>query len=131
MAIRHLVGKAGKVLVGSAKRDMNVEGWNLTEECDWQETTNTGSNGFEESIPGTKKCSGSFDASYDAYNKPYSNPPNLTAGQTVILQLDIEANVPCFRGNTVAVDSLNIVSTAKGVIKFTCNWHTIGAYTIG
>ena len=129
MAKSYSSGKEGKVYIGAASTEVLVESWNLTEEMAWEETTDTGSEGFEESTPTIKKASGSFEGSWDANGKPTDDPPNLSAGQIVQIALNRVVATSIFTCSTVGIDSFNVTSAVKGIIKFTCNWHTIGTYS--
>ncbi len=121
---RNEIGSSGSVHVDST--EMHVTEWSATEESDWQETTNSGSGGFYEDIPGTKKLSGSFSASYDL-DAP--SIPDLSAGEIVALILDFEDANPAVSIPEAGIDSFEVTSEAKGVIRFTCNYHSIGIYT--
>jgi hypothetical protein len=123
MAERFDTGKAGSIHVDGA--EIKVTGWNASDECDWQETTHTGSGGYHEDIPGTLKMTGSFNASLDLDDVPV---PNLAAGVIVALQLDYETSNPAITLAKAGVDSFEVTSESKGVISFTCNFHSIGTY---
>ena len=83
MAKRYETGKSGSVYADGAK--IPVTSWNVSGECDWQETTNSDSEGYHEDIPGTKKLTGSFEGSFDMDSKPV---PNIEEGSQVQLILD-------------------------------------------
>ena len=121
---RHEIGKSGSVHIDGT--ELHVTDWSANEESDWQETTNSGSGGYYEDIPGTMKLSGSFSAGYDLDNEPI---PDLSAGEIVALILDFEDANPCVTLATAGIDSFEITSSAKGLIQFTCNYHSIGSYT--
>jgi len=120
---RYEIGKSGSVFVDDV--EIRVEGWSGNEESDWQETTNSGSEGYEESIPGTMKMSGSFNGSIDLDALPV---PALAAGVIVKLRLDYETGNTAVELAKAGIDSFEVTSEAKGVIKFTCNYHSIGRY---
>lgn len=121
---RFITGKSGSIHVDG--KTIDVTDWSLTDESDWQETTHSGSEGFYTDIPGTMKASGSFTASYNMDDSPI---PALAAGAIVSLTLDYETNVPAMNLPKAGIDSFEVTSEAKGVINFTCNFHSIGVYT--
>lgn len=120
---RYEIGKSGSIHHDGT--ELHVTGWNATDESDWQETTHSGSLGFYTDIPGTYKMSGSFSASFDLDNKPI---PDIGAGSIIALQLDYEDADPAVTIATAGIDSFEVTSEAKGVINFTCNFHSIGVY---
>ena len=69
--------------------------------------------------------SGSFNGSFDLDSKPV---PNLAAGVSVALILDYEDANPAVDSFTAGIDSFEVTSEAKGTIKFTCNYHSIGTF---
>ena len=120
---RYEIGKEGSVHVDGT--ELPITGWNATDESDWQETTNSLSEGFYEDIDGIKKMSGSFSGSMDLDAKIV---PDLAAGVTVALQLDYEDADPAATIAAVGIDSFEVTSEVRGVLNFTCNWHSIGSY---
>ncbi len=123
MAERFEIGKSGSIHVDGV--EIHVEGWTASDEADWQETTHSGSGGYFTDTPGTKKISGSFNGSFNLADKPV---PTLAAGVIVGLVLDYEDANPAISLATAGIDSFEVTSEAKGVIKFTCNWHSIGTF---
>lgn len=123
---RYEIGKTGSVFVDAG--ELPVEGWSVNEETDWPETTNTGSGGFEASIPGIKKASGSFNGSFDLDDAPTGD---LSSGTIVALLFKTETGTTAFTAATAGIDSFEVTSEVRGVIKWTCNWHTIGTYSWG
>lgn len=124
MPVRNETGKSGSIHHDGS--EIHVTSWNASDEADWQETTNSGSGGYYEDIPGTLKCSGSFAASFDLDNQPI---PDLKSGTIVLLQLDYEDGNPALILSQAGIDSFEVTSEAKGLINFTCNWHSIGSFT--
>ncbi len=120
---RHETGKEGSIHIDGA--EARITGWNASDECDWQETTHTGSGGFYEDIPGTFKMTGSFNGSFDL-DDPLV--PGISSGVIVALQLDYEASNPAATLAKAGIDSFEITSEVKGVVTFTCNFHSIGTY---
>lgn len=120
---RFEIGKAGAVVVDGVT--LNVTGWNASEESDWQETTHSGSLGYYEDIPGIQKVSGAFSGSIDLDDVPNLD---LAAGSTVALVLDYELNNHALSLAKAGIDSFEVTSEVKGVINFSCKYHSIGAY---
>ena len=118
-------GKSGYVKINSGRLD--IEGWKSNDQSSWDETTNTGSNGFEESIPAVRKASGSFDGSFDIDSFPV---PALNGGAEIGLDLYLEDGTLYLFAAKVGIDSFAVTTQVKNAIKFTCSWHTIGAFTI-
>ncbi len=121
---RFEIGSSGSVHVDGT--ELHVVGWTLTETSEWQETTHSGSEGFYADIPGTMKVAGSFNSCFDLDTLPI---PALSAGSIVALILDYEDDNPAITIATAGIDSFEITSEAKGVIKFSCNYHSIDEYT--
>jgi hypothetical protein len=121
---RFITGKAGDVTVDETTYE--ITDWSASDSADWQETTNTGSDGYYEDEPGTLKVTGSFNASMDMDAVPAAN---LAAGAKVALTLKYEAGVTALALTEAGIDSFEVTSEAKGIIRFTCNFHSIGSYS--
>lgn len=120
---RFEIGKSGSVFIDDV--ELHVTGWSVSEESDWQETTHSGSGGYHSSIPGIKKLSGSFNASFNLDSKPV---PSLEAGAIVKLKLEYEEGDPAVEIETAGIDSFEVTSEVKGVLKFSCKFHAVDEY---
>lgn len=124
---RYATGRTAEVKVGSVA--IRVTDWDATGSTQWEDTTDTGSAGYETSIPAIDKCSGSFKGSLNLDLLPTSSPGlrqgvNLSNAKFYLERSGKYLDVPL-----LAIDSVQITSEVKGVIKFTCNWHANGAFT--
>lgn len=122
----YLCGDGGYVKVDAAT-NLEVLNWNGSETAELSETTNTGSDGYKESLVCKKVMTGSFEANYDATLGPKSDP-DIDAGDTVALELHTGAS-----GNysiaTAIITSLNWTMPAGGAITWSCDFESSGAYS--
>jgi len=125
-----LSGKIGKVTVGST--DINVVGWQATPEIASLDASHSGSAGYMTNVAGLAKCNGQFELNYDTDVPPFANPPNLNPGQIVALKLYVgdPASNKFVSIPTARIIQMPVVSEVAGIVKLTCQFESMGAYTL-
>ena len=125
-----LSGKFGKVKIGST--DLNVTEWECTPDCDVLETTHSGSSGHDTNLDGVDRCNGSFKANYDSDAPPIGAPPALIPGTLVAAKLYVgnPADNKYVDLPSVRIKSLPITSVVKGLVSYTCQFESNGAFTL-
>lgn len=123
----HFNGQGGTVTF--AQDTYPVETWNLSEEVEILDVTDTGSGGYQENINGIKKASGSFTLYIDDAALPHASG-DLRSGNT--------GTLVCPYGNTgaeweipVRLESIQPENPARGQVKLTVNWQSNGSYATG
>lgn len=126
-------GKEGKVLSGAT--DMDVEGWDADIESADVDTTTTADAGWEDSIDGLCKVSGSFDFLWNASKDPFNAVVNLMPGAALLggsyptLKLLLDGTGSNYLQGTAKILKLSIKSKVKDTIRFTCSFKSKGAWT--
>jgi len=119
----YLCGNAGYVEVGITRLD--VTEWTATENAKWDETTNTASAGYKESIRCLKWLSGTVSADFDAALGPFA-APDIEAGDQVAMVLHTDASgAYTFTANIM---SKPITNPAGGKITWSMDFESDGAY---
>lgn len=125
---RPFTGKAGIVKIDAVT--LHVTNWDATESCDWQDATDTGSNGFEEQEPGNKKLEGSASFLLKRDNWPYGASPNLRAGVEPAGKFYFVDTASPIDVPKMSIYNIKVTSNQKGVTSGTFDWKANGAYTI-
>lgn len=113
-------GRNGKVMLGATT--YNVTGWEFNQEIDILDTTNSASNGYENSITGVAKASGNFKADFPQGD---TLPP---LGAEVVVQLfDVAGSAICSAKAWIA--SAPLTSEVKGKVSFSCSFRVNGQWT--
>lgn len=131
MAEDFKTGTLGKATVGTT--DINITEWSIDPKGEKDETTHTGSAGYETWEPTTKGCSGSFKFKWDANAKPTTAPPALLPGTKVLLlklYIGDPTDAVYHDFPEVVIDGLPMVSNVKAVVDVTCNWTANGTFTL-
>jgi len=119
----YVCGTEGFVEVGVDRLD--VTNWSATETAEWEETTNTASAGYKESIHCKKSMTGSVNANYDPLLGP-KNAPDFEAGDQVAMELHTGAD-----GNytlTANILTLEWTNPAAGAVTYSFTFESNGAY---
>lgn len=118
-------GKSGYVEVDGDRHD--VETWDIDPQVGERETSDTGSEGYFDSINTIKSCSGSFKATWDNDAKPC---PTFSPGTEVELKLYIEEGGVYHHFPRAVCQGLPVALDAKGGITFTVNFKSRGPFTL-
>ena len=119
----YLCGTSGYVEVGVTRLD--VTNWEATENSKWDETTNTQSAGYKESIVCLKWMTGTVSADFDAVLGP-KNAPDMDAGDQVALILHTNASGAYTM--TANIQELSWTQPASGKVSYTFTFESDGAY---
>lgn len=119
-------GKEGKVRIGST--DLCVVDWELDEEAEEIDVTNTCSGGDEEFIGGTVRTTGTCTAIWDDTALPNANPPNVNAGQTVTAQFFLGSSGKKFSGSFF-IRRVRYRSQVKGRVEYSFEGKFTGTVT--
>ncbi len=130
----HKVGKLGYAKIqaaGGTITIVHIDEWGFNPTGGTEETTNTGTAGFETHEPTTKGATLTFGASWDANAMPHDTAPVFDVGDkiTVELYIDDPADDVKFEIPTVIVTSLPVVSNVKGKVSWTCEGRVSGSWT--
>jgi hypothetical protein len=122
-----VTGQDGTVLSGST--DMDVTGFTADIEVGDVETSTTAEQGWEDSIDGLKKVTGSFDFLYNPAKSPFSALANLLPGSGTYPVLTLRATSGQLYHGTARVSKLSLKSEVKDAKKFTATFTSKGAWT--
>jgi hypothetical protein len=112
-------GQNGKVVVGGMA--YNVTGWEFSPEIDTLDTTNSASDGFEETITGITKATGNFKA-----DLPQSGAlPSLGTKVAVSFYDYLGAVIV---SGYAWITSHPLTSEVKGKISYTCQLKFTGSF---
>jgi len=125
----HQAGRYGKVTVGVT--DLEIRGWTREETIGTEDTTNTGSGGFRDSVDTIKEASGTVEADWDVDAPPTDDPPNIRAGTEAALELYIgdPANDKKFTHAKVVIVGVPTASEVRGKVSYSFNWESRGSWT--
>lgn len=123
-------GVYSKVLTGSV--DMDVTGGTFDVETTEIDTTTTSDGGWEDSIDGPKKVSGSFDFFWNPSKNPFSAVQKLNPGAsaTVFPTLKLYIDDTNFATGTARITKLSKKSATKEGVMFTASFVSKGAWTL-
>jgi hypothetical protein len=128
MATQFMTGIGGKVMI--ATTTMNVTGWSFNCTVDVHDTTHSGSGGYAESLLGLLHGKGSFKANWDALAVPTdTSAPNLTSGVQVAAKFYI-GTTGKYISATCNLTEVAIQSDVKGLVSYSCNFETVGAFVL-
>ena len=116
-------GNSGYVEVGAVRLD--VTSWDGEESDERQDTTNTGSAGYYESLGCKKKFTGTINADFDTALGPKA-APDITAGDQVALELHT-AGAESYT-MTADVTQLRWTVPAGAKISYSFAFESNGAY---
>ena len=119
----YVCGNAGYVEVGTDRLD--VTEWTATENADREDTTNTGSGGYKQSIFCLKYLSGTVNADFDPLLGP-KGTPDLAAGDQVALVLHTNASGTYTL--TANILNLNWRQPAGKKVSYSFDFESDGAY---
>lgn len=71
-------GKMGRLFIDG--NEFCAEDWDIAEESDFEDVTNTCGAGAEEEESTFKRLSGNINYTWDVANNPHADPPNLSVG---------------------------------------------------
>jgi len=108
---------------GNTNTTTNVYSWNLSIECDELETTDFGSSGEKEFLPGLTEWSGSFNVRLD----DTTAMPSIGAATEIELQI---SGAFGYKGDAF-IKSINPVGEVSGLFECTINFRGTGTLTIG
>lgn len=123
-------GVNSKVLTGTT--DMDVIGGTFDVETGEIDTTTTADAGWEDSIDGPKKVSGSFDFFWNPSKSPFSSVQKLTPGAstTVFPTLKLYIDADNFATGTARITKLSKKSTTKEGVIFTATFVSKQTWTL-
>lgn len=123
-------GVGSKVLTGTT--DMDVVGGTFDVETTEIDSTTTADNGWEDSIDGPKKVSGSFDFMWNPSKNPFSSVQALQPGRSTTsfptLKLYIDADN--FATGTARITKLSKKGTVKEGVVFTATFVSKQSWTL-
>ncbi len=127
MANTFVHGKDGTVTINGTL--FALRQFQFTMNCDLEDITHTGGNGYQVMLPGIIGASGSLSFVYDTLNQPTVTPINQTPGQLMALVLKPEGTKP-FTFNAYS-GSLDWSSGPQaGAVKGTTSFQSTGSITV-
>ncbi len=124
----YFTGKTGEI--DASGTTVNVTGWTADTATKLEETTHSGSAGFDTFVFGTRGCTGTMELNWDAAANPTTNPPNLKDGQTIAnLHLYLEAGQGFLDVDNAMIGSVSYGVPVDGVATFSCSFTATGAFT--
>lgn len=122
---------AWKSKIKSGATDMDIVSGSFDYETSDIDTTSTADNGWEDSIDGPAKVSGSFDFLYNPNKSPFSDVTKLMPGRSTtefpVLQL-YYSDTEYLQG-TARIQKLSKKGAVKEGIMFTCTFVSKGTWT--
>jgi hypothetical protein len=116
--------------VNSAGEDIDVLRWNAEASVNTEETTHTGSAGYQNHKPLAKGLTGSFEAVMDSEQNVFENPPNLNVGECVALKLYWAEGAKYINIPSAIITGVPMTNEANGLLTYTCNFTANGEYTM-
>lgn len=125
-----VTGKSGNFKV-STNVVANLEEWKLDIECDMEDTTNFGSNGWEESVPTIKKWSGSVKGKWNMADTSGQKALQdaLLGGTSINAVFNVDGTNDY--SGTGYVKKVNVGQPVKGVVEFSADIQGTAALTYG
>lgn len=121
-------GDGGYVDIDGQRLD--VETWEINPSISEDETTNTGSDGYYESVGCVKKCTGKVTCKWDAAAMPTTDPPGLLIGARPALKLYVGDSVEYHDFPVVLITTTPTSLDAKTVVKFSFDFVNQGIFTL-
>lgn len=122
-------GKDGQAQVGSSPTTLKVTGWNVDDDNDLADSTNTGGGGFREYTAGTDGCDWSIDAQWKDTNQPFSAPAMIPGTELTNLKLLTATGGKFYLFPIAIVKKASIKSVVNGVITWALSGHNQGTFT--
>ncbi len=123
-------GVGSKVLTGTT--DMDVVSGAFDVETTEIDATTTADGGWEDSIDGPKKVTGSFDFLWNPSKSPFSSVQRLMPGASasVFPTLKLYIDADNFATGTARITKLSKKAEVKGAVMFTASFVSKGAWTL-
>ena len=123
-----LTGMDGDIKIDG--QTLHVKKWSANPTCGTDETTNTGSGGFFESIPTIKKLTGKCDANWDAAAPPGGVIPGIIEGADIALKLYIGDSGDFINMPHATILGVPLENDAKTGVTFSFDFESNGPYTM-
>jgi len=123
-----LTGEGG--YVEAAGHRLDVETWEITPTVSEDESTNTGSAGYYESVDCVAKCTGKVTCKWDAADKPTTDPPGILVRARIAIKLYIGDSGLYHSFPVALITSTPTALDAKLAIKFSFDFVNQGVFTL-
>lgn len=125
----HKSGKEGKVKVDAT--DLNITAWSRSETMPTEDTTDTGDDGYRNSVNTIREASGTVEADWDAASRPHDDPPDIVTGSEVALYLYVgdPADDKKYTHPIAVVTEVSTNSAVRGKVSYSFSWESRGSWT--
>jgi len=120
----HIVGALGSIVSGVTEI-VGAGTWSIDESADTPETTDYQSDGVKDYIAGNTGWGGSFDLTFDTTQDPFTDPPNLNAGQTLTMKFYV--NAAQYMTGDIIVSGVSTNAPQGDLVKLSVTFQGTGA----
>lgn len=123
-----LSGEGGYVDIDGQRLD--VETWSISPTVSEDESTNTGSGGYYESVDCVAKCTGKVTCKWDADNPPTTDPPGILPRARPAIKLYVGDSGDYHDFPIALILGVPTELDAKNAIKFSFDFVNQGPFTL-